>query len=178
MTRKRESRPGGPRREKLSSSPTIQPVLTDSALQRVRIRGARVRSSTTVEIPWDSLRQGAVETLLHDDRDAVRPNKIHSEVRKMRNREMARLRRERRQGNKTVLEKRERLIVSFHDELVMPRFAAMFREPMSRRERATARRAAERLSDEIEQARKPVYDRLAGELRRDYRAKVVESPDR
>ena len=130
-------------------------------IHSARVRRGRISKLTTEEVPWQSFSTEPFEEKRTKDRESVRPPvKLHSLLREWLNERDA--------------DEREQLLVSFRDDLKIPRFP----EPNQEETRRSAMnrvliRSGQQLVEEITARRAERYEELGRQLRK-HRAKPLE----
>ncbi|HET8678756.1 MAG TPA: S8 family serine peptidase [bacterium] len=144
-----------PRRPRESEDPF-------NVIHTARLRKGRVRKYERIEVPWSAFNVEPFEKKPAKDRERPRRlNKIHPLLRAWL--------RKRKPGS------RERLLITFHEDLIIPRFP----EPFTDESRDSAKnkrvlRRAQALVREIAERREKGYRRLASNLKR-WDANVLET---
>ena len=148
-----------PRTTKTADPRSIQDPF--NIIHTARVRKGKISRLTTEEIRWNAFSNEPFEKKRAKDRERKRrPDKLHPLLRRWLD--------ERRS------DEREQLLVSFRDDLTIPRFPDPVPEE-TRRSAANRRavKAAQQLVGEITETRAKRYDELERELR-EYKAKPLE----
>ncbi len=149
----------------MASSKQKLPAKEDpfNIVHTARLRKGRVSKYVAAELPWHAFRHLPFEAKRVKDRERERRiDKLHPRLKAW----MAK------RGGDEI----EELIVTLHDDLTIPRFPSPDpKKPRSADYNKRCQRDATRLVEDIKARRAERYKKVAGELAREHKARVVET---
>ena len=134
-----------------------------NVVHTARLSKGRVAKYARVDLPWHAFAYAPIEKKRATDRERERRvDKLHPRLKEW--------------IAKRGVDESEEIVITFHDELTIPRFPEL--DPTRSRATDVNRRQlreAGRLVEEIKERRAARYERLARELAREHKAKVLET---